>query len=137
MSPPSVGDGQVELAVAVEVPATMASGVGADRVRRSSDWKVPSPLPEQDRRRCSSRSRHDGQVEPAVAVEVAGHDRGDVLSRRTDVGDGDLGDWKVPSPLPSKDRDTFPSSLSDGQVELAVAGEVPGRDRTQGRYPTA
>ena len=107
--PEVCGDGQVELAVAVEVARHDGRMV---RSRRVADLGLEGAVAvAQQHRYCRHRSSADGQVEPAVAVEVARHqDRMERRSHRVLVS----GSWKVPSPLPSSTDDAV-------GVELATA----------------
>ena len=95
---------------------------------------VPSPVAEQYRQ--AVRDDSDGEVGPAVAVEVA-RDQGDgrvphrvghrVLERAVAVAQ----EHRQPSVAGSRRRH------GDGEVELAVAVEVARHEAPSGDAPTA
>ncbi len=122
--PDAVGDGEVEAAVAVEVP-------GHDRVRARPDRVGDLGLERavavaQQHRHVLSLLVGDGEVEVAVAGEVPGHDRVGLDPTALLLG---LSGWKVPSPLPSNTDTVSSAVVGDGEVEVAVAGEIAGHDR--------
>ena len=100
----------------------------------SSVGNPPWPLPS--RIETSSESViGDGQVEHAVAREVARHDRRRVRPRW--IKDGA---WNVPSPLPRRIETPCSvavavSTISDGHVEAAVAVEIAHHQAGRARLP--
>ena len=69
----TVGDGQVEVAVAGEIARHQIEPLGPPPPRTSTwGWNVPSPLPRSIWTPC--RRVGDGEVEVAVAGEVTRHD---------------------------------------------------------------
>ena len=72
----------------------------------------------------------DGHVEASISVEIAGHDRKIDQSRR--VGEIQWGRdrrLKRPVPIARQNEQLIVTVRRDGQVELAVTGEVASHDR--------
>ena len=91
-------------------------------------WNVPSPLPSSTDTVLAVASAvvDDGQVEVAVAVEVARHDRVWIDPDRV----GDLGlERAVAVAQQHRHACRVEAVVGDGQVEVAVAGEVARHDR--------
>ena len=108
----AVGDGQVEVAVAGEVPRHDGDRVRPDRVGDLGlERAVAVAQQHRDRRR--DRSVGDGQVEVAVAVEVPRHDRDRARPHRV----GDLGLERAVA-VAQQDGDVVGAAVGDGQVEV-------------------
>ena len=115
-----IGGGQVEVAVAVEVPRH--EGVGdLPHPKLTAFWNVPSPLPRSTETSLETVSIGGGQVEAAVAVEVPRHEG----ERRPSPTVKLIAFWNVPSPLPRSTEMSVGAGIGGGQVEAAVAVEVP------------
>ena len=126
----SIGDGQVEVAVAGEV--TRHDGTRDEDLPAAygtAGWKVPSPLPSKTDTPPGSPppvliARRHGEVEVAVAGEITGHDRSSGLVPAA----YSTGGWKVPSPLPSSTY-TPPGSLPRFHP-------LPGSTTARSRWPS-
>ena len=128
------GHGQVELAVAGEVPGhngkvaliavTVHPGPGSSL--RAGRSRRRCPAARSPRLCLRLAGVGDGQVEPAIAVEIAGHHR---IGQDSDHQG--TGARNVPSPLPGRMETEFDALVGDDQVEHAIAAEV-ARQRRAG-----
>jgi len=100
------------------VPALSSEGIGI------AAWNVPSPLPS----RIEAVIIDDGEIKPAVPVEVAAHHmcRGEIAKRAR------LGRPKRPIALARQERHRLKSQRH--QIKLAVAIEV-SLDHIAGLFP--
>jgi hypothetical protein len=123
-----VAHGEVERAVAVEVPDRQSVRHRARRAHR--DDRLQHEVPrrggraEEDRRAPRRRERRvQGEIDAAVPVEVGGHDR---------LGTGADGHVRVAReaarPVVPKERDGAVDQVRDRKIQVAVAVEV-GRHR--------
>ena len=110
----------------VPSPVTSAT-TGAWPGRSIANWpaamNVPSPLPSNTETSLESALATARSSRPSP-LKSPRHEQS--AWRRVTDGVRDLGGWNVPSPLPSSTEDRgWSSALCDGQVEPAVAVEVP------------
>ena len=89
---------------------------------------MPSPLPRRIETSFEA-GVGDGQVGAAVAVEVGRHDRRRAAPRRQGDGQGLL---ERAVAVARQDGHAVGALVDDGHAEVAVAGEVAGRDGGRG-----